>query len=43
MKKQVSIRIDSELWEQAKQAAKDDTRSLSSWLEVLIKQALKGN
>jgi len=38
----ITIRVSEELKAHATEAASDDSRSLSSWLEQIMKKALKG-
>lgn len=41
MKKNYSFRFDSDTIEKAKKKAKDENRTLTNWIETLIKEKLK--
>jgi hypothetical protein len=38
----VHLKLEQDVWEQARQAAEADRRSLTNWIAVLIERALQG-
>jgi hypothetical protein len=39
----IHIKVEQEIWEQAREAAEADKRSLANWVTVLVHRALAAN
>lgn len=41
MRKQVTITVDSEMWEAVRQKAESENRTISNYVETILKQVLE--